>query len=246
MRTPGAAIADDFERDRLVGVARRHPLTVWAIVVGLVFVLKVHIVTGGNSSLALAVIATAGAAETIAGLGVIMAPALVVIGAVALWYAYFAFAGGVLLQLAVVASLVAVIIAPDYLVGICIVVAIPLAIMHRRGWRFDMRERLWSMGLAAGTIVFSAVTGQGMWLPPEVVTFSDDSSTVAYVLDDDGPWTTLLIDGDRTIQTIRSETITGRQVCSLHAGTRRTLLDWLPGPAKPSTQICPEAPDAPA
>lgn len=173
-----------------------------------------------------------------------MAPSLVVLGAVALWYAYFAYRDGMVLHLAVLASGVALVMGPDFMVGLVVIFGVVFLVMHRRGFQVRHAGGTCSVRTPQGRRV-TRLQRPSTTAAPEVVTFSDRPSTLAYVLNDEGTGTTLLIEGDRTIRTTRSQTLTSRQVCSLHVGSK-TLLDWVRVCPKPTVPTCPEAPDAPA
>jgi hypothetical protein len=70
--------------------------------------------------------------------------------------------------------------------------------------------------LAIGVIgIITYLIGSSMWLPAEKITLQDQSSVtvIAYVLDDDGNWSSLLRESDRTIVRITTESIEHRAIC---------------------------------
>ena len=102
----------------------------------------------------------------------------------------------------------------------------------------DLPHQVWSMvvvGLLPWLLLMSLV---GPWLPPEVITFEDGSTTVAYVIKTDGDWTTLLLERDRLLRTEPSDRIVAREVCAtgprLASFARFVLYDSDP------TATCPE------
>jgi len=73
-----------------------------------------------------------------------------------------------------------------------------------------------------------------MWLPAEVVTLRDDTSTTAYVLSNGDGWATLLT-SDRSVLRIPSDQVASRVVCNEDGG--RSLLEVFT-----STNAIPECP----
>jgi hypothetical protein len=65
------------------------------------------------------------------------------------------------------------------------------------------------------------------WLPAEIVVPLGKGPEVAYVVESDSVWTTLMLNDGRTIQILRTEDIESRSVCDLNGGGNRSLLDLL-------------------
>lgn len=64
-------------------------------------------------------------------------------------------------------------------------------------------------------VVFLVLTlSSQMWLPPELVNVGS-RRVVAYVVDVEGSWTTLLRESDRSIVRVSAELVTGREICEL-------------------------------
>jgi hypothetical protein len=60
------------------------------------------------------------------------------------------------------------------------------------------------------------------WLPPEIITLTDGTSTVAYLLGEKDGWKALMIDRGREIRYVTPLAIRTRQVCSLTTPVRKT------------------------
>ncbi len=67
------------------------------------------------------------------------------------------------------------------------------------------------------------------WLPPERIEFDGASAEVGYVLGEEGGWTAILRDDDRSVDLVESEAIEGRELCALEDEDEvpRTLYEWL-------------------
>lgn len=89
-------------------------------------------------------------------------------------------------------------------------------------------EILWMaiVGIVAGTVMSAASLGT-MWAPAESITLEAQSTpVVGYVLADDGNRAVVLLEGDRTTVSYRSEEIEERQRCQL---TERQIQNQYPG-----------------
>ncbi len=70
-----------------------------------------------------------------------------------------------------------------------------------------------------GLAVNLLLTVPDVWLPPEAITMSQGQAHVAYVLEVDSDWMTLLSEADRSVTIVSTEDVASREVCNL---TRRT------------------------
>lgn len=84
--------------------------------------------------------------------------------------------------------------------------------------------------------VLVVLQSAGPWVPEEAVTFTDGSTTTAYVLPGGDGWTTLVDVDDREVTRVRDERIDAREVCG--SPRSRTLLHVIYG-----TSAQPECPD---
>ena len=79
------------------------------------------------------------------------------------------------------------------------------------------------------------------WLPAETITLSSGTQFTGYVLADEGAWTVVLKDSNRTVIYYPSDKITGRQVCQLSGAPQmKPLITLTPAGGKPPprTQPC--------
>lgn len=70
------------------------------------------------------------------------------------------------------------------------------------------------------------VIAYNLWISPEVIQTDDGGTLVGYVLNDEGDWTSILLNDDRLIEILPSRTIEHRQVCKV-GGVRNTSLPAL-------------------
>ena len=98
-----------------------------------------------------------------------------------------------------------------------------------------------ALGVAMlAVMAFVFLTIQRPWLPAEVVTLSKPVTVdpvthetaarpVAYVIDENAGWTTLLIESDRYLTMIKTADIQRRRICHLSGqlGSGQPLFDWL-------------------
>lgn len=99
-----------------------------------------------------------------------------------------------------------------------------------------------AMGIA-GFVFLAAIAD--MWLPPERIGLADQREVVAYWIGQDATWTTLMLEADRQILIVPTDTIEARQVCDLGPDLvgGRSLLDVLQDPAQPEYSPCfPQSP----
>lgn len=89
--------------------------------------------------------------------------------------------------------------------------------------------------VAASTLLFLVASGS-MWLPLEFVTLTDETSRVAYVLESDREWTTLLT-LDREVSIVATEDVEQRLVCK-RMTERSFLMTFLD--LAPAGVDCPE------
>jgi hypothetical protein len=100
-------------------------------------------------------------------------------------------------------------------------------------------RRLGAAFLAFGLgIFFVAILLPQMWLPAERIVLRG-SSVIAYVLEDDGDWTSLLLEEDRSIMRVKSDLIQSRTIC---AATQNGL-DPEPTPAQVILEVSDHTPD---
>jgi hypothetical protein len=65
-----------------------------------------------------------------------------------------------------------------------------------------------------------SLIGSSMWLPAERVSLQGQPAVIAYVLDDDGDWSSLLRDSDRIILRVTTKSITHRDICRVIGNTK--------------------------
>jgi hypothetical protein len=104
----------------------------------------------------------------------------------------------------------------------------------RRAWkapavRSPTLPRIAAISYVAITVLIT-LTSQ-MWLPSGRIETRDDDVLVGYVVSDDGFWTTVLREKNRTIVRIPADSILTRQVCELPTPERKP---WQLDPSKPS------------
>ena len=106
--------------------------------------------------------------------------------------------------------------------------------IRRRKRRRDGREdpagaeKSWAVvdwvAVATGAFV-SLFSSDALWLPAEIVGLSTGQSEVAFVLETDATWTTLMLEEGRSIQIVRTEIVESRTVCNLHGAGTQSLAD---------------------
>lgn len=89
-------------------------------------------------------------------------------------------------------------------------------------------------------LLIALFSSDAMWLPTENVALSSGDSEVAFVLESDSTWTTLLLEKGRTIRMVRTETVESRTVCDLNGAGAQSLADFVD--SDPSDN--PECPDS--
>jgi hypothetical protein len=89
-------------------------------------------------------------------------------------------------------------------------------------------------------LFFLVLSNQTVWLAPEVIRLREEGHVVAYTVEDEGLWSTLLTEEDRVIRFVPSADVLSRTVCELEGqGADRTLFEIIrrePNPTPP----CPE------
>lgn len=84
---------------------------------------------------------------------------------------------------------------------------------HKKGkeWRGFVEDGLATLGLL--TMVYLAL-GTPMWLPLERVDFRDGTTSIGYVLSEEGAWVTFLTDEGHRVERIQAVDVVERQVCN--------------------------------
>ena len=222
----------------MVHWATKNPVQASTALIFLAFVVKVLLETRGNREVALGVLQSAGAASVLIGLVAAYLPYLLFTGAV--YLAIVSLATGQVLTgiLAIATVVIAVMLAPAWIV-VTLVVAIAALLLFRRVQgrrtrasgatvllRADWRKFLLASQLIAVTLYLVA---PGMWLPPERVTLATGTTEIAYVIEVGNDWTTLLRDSDRLLLRLPTEAVAAREVCRLRPWPSPTIPQLLLG-----------------
>jgi hypothetical protein len=109
---------------------------------------------------------------------------------------------------------------------------------------FFLRNRSWSvewLAIVAGALfIFASSTAP--WLPAEQLTIAGTSTPIiGYVLEDDGPWMTVLVNDPRTIESVQAAQVTGRRICSTQEsrGPGKSVFDLVSdSEAEPNIPSC--------
>jgi len=118
------------------------------------------------------------------------------------------------------------------LVAVTLVVgAIEWGIARRRSTRFLASFNLnWFLAVGVLLIVGQLFVYGTMWLPAERIHRRGGATTIGYVLDSGIVWTTVLVDSNRTIRRVPTDSIQRRVVCQLKDSDidgEESLLDLL-------------------
>jgi hypothetical protein len=88
----------------------------------------------------------------------------------------------------------------------------------RKGQPFEFRSNRWGERFTAppavwiGSLVISFFFAAQMWLPTEVLE-TPNRRTVAYILEDEGEWITIVRENNRRLAYVRADSVLSRQVC---------------------------------
>jgi hypothetical protein len=88
----------------------------------------------------------------------------------------------------------------------------------RKGQPFEFRSGRWGERFTAppafwiGSLVVGFFLAAQMWLPTEVIQTAN-RRTVAYVLEDEGEWITIVRENNRRLAYVRADEVLSRQVC---------------------------------
>jgi hypothetical protein len=112
-----------------------------------------------------------------------------------------------------------------------VVVAIEWRLARHRSTRFLASFNLnWFLAVGVLLIVGQLFVYGTMWLPAERIHRRGGATTVGYVLDSGIVWTTVLVDANRTIRRLPTESVERRVVCQLKNSDidgEESLLDLL-------------------
>jgi hypothetical protein len=142
-----------------------------------------------------------------------------------------------ILQLVMIALLAAV-----YLSWLSVLVLLSVGGLAMWTPRARMKEWFLQLVLSYALLLFIYfLANQTVWLAPEVIHLREEGQIVAYTVEDEGPWTTLLTEEERVIRFVRSANVLDRTVCELESQRRsRTLFEMVRQEPNP-TPSCPEA-----
>jgi hypothetical protein len=221
----GFSLADD----PLLRAAMRHPATAAAALALVILIIKVLVATNGNRETALAIVAAAGAPTVVVGLAVSIFPTLVVTVAAVLWMWDFSVRRWGLIELAAItATLVALFLSAFWLVVfMAALVVLYVLAARKRKQSPNWADHAWRTILTVLLLITSTVTGPAVWLAPEAITLGSGDTVVAYVIEDEGEWATLLREKDRTVIRPRTSDIIARRVCSRDPGGDPSLFRLL-------------------
>jgi hypothetical protein len=201
-----------------------------AAAAGLLFtVFRVLAVSHFDPSTALAVFATSGPVTVVGGVLVQITPLLLIYATVGLAYWEWSlrrrkvasgFSGFVLVLVTAVTLFIAPLLNVLLFAGLGVVLAV-VEVRQQRKERRDgqapgMRSLLWftaltNLLLGAGLIL---TYSSSVWLPAEVIHLQDGSQQVGYVLQVDGPWTTVLTEAHRQVIRVSSPALESRTICT--------------------------------
>jgi len=81
-------------------------------------------------------------------------------------------------------------------------------------------------------IILSVVMAPSVWLPAEVIDSDESEALVGYVLADGADWTSVLLEGDRYVVRVPSDSVNSRIVCTpREKPLDRTLVEYAIGTA---------------
>jgi len=223
-----------------------HPALLVSLIAAAAVVGKVLLAARGDIETAVALV-SAGIPEILLGVAIIYAPVLTIyLAAVALWWnarRRTAISG---LSLAV-AALAMVYLVPLGIIGLLAVGAGVLYVLARMVGRRQEEYAKWAARLGLDRarlmdwlVVWSLaalVFGPGVWLPPESLTVAGRPAFTGYVIEEEGPWTTVLSNDTRSIVRVAEGELTDREACEA-PGTRWLSLPQLWDPPV-SLPACP-------
>ena len=233
--------------DPVMRFATEHPLILWTGIALTVLVIKVLVETRGTTESALTVIQGTSVVGLLISLAMSWIPALApAVAATALLAAFDLGRRSVSTVLALrpvstVVGIVALLVtlAVTSVLGILLFLAVVavayvvIFLVRRRSRGAPVPERArradrliaTTLGFAVGAILMFP----GMWVPVERLSMSDGSAEVAFVINTNDGWATLLRESDRSIDTVPLAEIVGRKVCRVGKGPAPTLLDLVIG-----------------
>jgi hypothetical protein len=235
--------------DAVAGFLRTHAVLSAGVAVTALFVTKVWLSAGAEPSVAAGIVAASGSLELATSLLVLALPVLaLVLAAVLLLMALPGGSGRLGLAAAIGAAaalLLSVAIVPLGLL-FSVLVAAGLAAMVIRLRRPRSRPvtgdtPLGGLATVAGLLgALWIVQPSLMWLPAERLTIEGaDGVEVGYVIEDEGPWLTVLRHDDRRLLRVEAGSVTDREICSfVGAGSviGRSLASLLVAPG--SSRLC--------
>ena len=241
--------------DAVAGFLRTHMVLAAGVAVTAVFVTKVWLSAGAEPSVAAGIVAASGSLELATSLLVLALPVLALVLAAALLVMALSDGPSRLAAAPAIgasaAMLLCIAIVP---LGLLLAVLVSVGLAMLVGWRRRRRQG-GRMGRAqcGGLVLAAALLGalwivqpSLMWLPAERLTIAGaDGVDVGYVIEDEGPWLTVLRHGDRRLLRVEAGSVTAREVCSLVDATSvlgRSLVALLVAPR--STTPCATAPEA--
>lgn len=228
----------DEARIEVPPLFQRHATVFISLVPIIIVVLRIARVSNFETTTARGVLESLGLVQIVAGTLLPLVPTALFLGALALSvYAFrertplarasrlagplIALFCVVLFPWGVLALLVAVTL---------VVVAIQSGIARHRSRRFLASFDLsWFVGVGVLLIVGQLFVYGTMWLPAERIHRRGGTTTVGYVLDPGIVWTTVLVDSDRNIRRIPTDSVQRRVVCQLESDIdgEESLLDLL-------------------
>jgi hypothetical protein len=223
-----------------------HPALLVSLIAAAAVVGKVLLVARGDVGTALGLVG-AGIPEILLGVAIVYAPVLTVYLVVAAvwWNAQRRTAISVLtLAVATIAMLYVV---PLGLIAVLGIAAVLVYSAARIPWLHRWESTSWAgrLGLhrpaLIGWIIVGSlpglVFGPEVWLPPEELTVTGAPAFTGYVVEEDGPWTTVLREDTRAVLRLEADELTDRQACELPGAQWLTLLQLWSPPA--SLSACP-------
>lgn len=228
-------------------LARQHPALVLSLVTGAAVVGKVLLAARGDVGVALALV-TAGIPSVLLGVAVLYSPVLSLFLAIgAFWWRLRerSLASATAVS---AGSIAAAYVLPIITIVVLLTITATVVLTWRRSpvtraaiarlgeWMEWDRAKLldWALYFLLAGLVFSPA----VWVPREKIEVAPIGVFTGYVIEEDGPWITLLREDSRTVLRTRPAALIGREVCDAEPGLRWLSLPQLFNPPA-SLPACP-------
>jgi hypothetical protein len=212
---------DGEDRDPLIDYALEHAALFVAFGATLVFTAKVLVVARLEPGIALALVTSADTTKFLAGMFVSLAPTLVSVAALLSWLRWTGTvrqAATVYFAVGATLTVLTALFSPLTETGVLLFIVATIIFGKKRGTVRVSRGLPPMAALGALFLLLNYIVFGPLWMPTEALAIESRGGKTQvtepyYVVEEEGPWLTVLRAEDITLQRVRLDAITARNLC---------------------------------